>query len=143
LDKAVIEIQLISGCRIGSVLLINNTDINTTGQISIPAEKGGLAVLCTPCLYPQVWQAIRLKKIVLSQVRDRFYYYHLYKKYGIMLQLANNINSSVTHALRHAYIANSVGLNLTERERANAAGQQSTKSQESYIPTKRKQNRTK
>lgn len=137
-DKAVIELQLISGCRIGSVLQITPKDVSEFGQVRIPPEKGGQSVIVTPQLYRDVWLGIRKQGLILSQFRDRFYFYRLYKKYGIYATIEGNTNSSVTHVMRHAAISGTESFDINERERANYAGQKSTKSQESYLPGKRK-----
>ena len=141
-DKAVIELQLISGCRIGSVLRITPNDVSEFGQVRIPPEKGCQSVIVTPQLYRDVWLGIRKQGLILSQYRDRFYFYRLYKKYGIYATIEGNTNSSVTHVMRHAAISGTEGFDINERERANYAGQKSTKSQESYLPGKRKGSKT-
>jgi len=133
-DKAVIELQLISGARIGSVLQIKATDVSEIGQVRIPAEKGGLSVIVTPIMFAEFWKKVKKSGIQISQFRDRFYFYRLYKKHGICITIEGNQNQSVTHLLRHANIAATEGFHINVRERANYAGQKSTKSQESYLP---------
>jgi integrase len=139
LDKAVIEIQLLSGCRIGSVLMITGSDVSSIGQVRIPPEKGGKSVIVTPVLTRSFWQRFRSVPMSIGQERNRFYYYRLYRKYGVYALVEGNTNFSVTHSLRHASIASTESLNLTSRERANYAGQSSVTSQNSYLPGQRKQ----
>lgn len=141
-DKAVIELQLISGCRIGSVLQITPDDISEDGMIRIPPEKGGVAVIARPFVYRSVWLAIKRTGMHISTFRDRFYFYRLYKKHGIYAHIEGNDKLSVTHVLRHAALAGTEQLNITDRERANYAGQKSEKSQNAYLPGRKKRSTT-
>jgi hypothetical protein len=131
------EIQLLSGCRIGSVLLISSKDVSPIGQVRIPPEKGGKAVIVAPFLTRQFWQFFRTSNLSIGQERNRFYFYRLYKKYGIYSLVEGNQNNSVTHLLRHVAIASTENLSLTKRERANYAGQSNEQSQQSYLPKER------
>ena len=132
-DKAIIEIQILSGCRIGSALKISHNDISQLCQIRIPAEKGGLSVVITPYVTKSFWLDVKYSKITISQFRNRFYMYRLYKRLGIFTIVEGNINKSVTHFFRHIVLDNTQSLNLTERERANYAGQKSIESQKYYL----------
>jgi site-specific recombinase XerC len=136
-DKAVLEIMLISGCRIGSVLFINSNSISPNGLVLVKAEKGGRDIIVSPVLYREFWLSKRLCNWSLSSERNRFYYYRLFKKYGVYSVVCGNFKASVTHLLRHELINDSDSISFDSRTIANYAGHNSLKSQESYVTKKR------
>lgn len=139
-DKAVIECQMLSGARISQVLHIKSCDITPAGVIKITGSKGSNSIVYTPVLYRQYWLDVRRLGVVISQFRDRYYYYRLYRKYGIYSLVVGNSNTSVTHSLRHALLSETEQLDITSVERANKVGHKSLKSQDSYLPSKRVEN---
>lgn len=136
-DKAVIECQMLSGARISQVLQIKPTDITDNAVIRIPSSKGSNAIVYTPVIYRQYWLDVKRLKSVIAQYRDRFYYYRLYRKYGIYSLIIGNVNTSVTHSLRHALMQETEKLDITPVERAAKIGHKSIKSQDNYLTLKR------
>jgi len=139
-DKAIIECQLLTGARISQVLSVTHSDITDNLNVRLCGSKGSYSLVYTPVMYRAFWEYLKNSKQSLSSLRDRFFMYRLYRKYGIYTLVVGNINTSVTHSLRHALLSDTEKLQLTERERANKVGHKSTKSQEYYLTSKREKN---
>lgn len=104
LDKAVTELLMLNGCRISEVLRIKSYNINELGYIIVKVSKGNHKRHLISSSYKQFW--LKYKRCCNSDLnyRNRFYYYRLYKKYGIQLIASNGVNYAVTHSFRNLLI---------------------------------------
>jgi hypothetical protein len=51
--------------------------------------------------YREFWSRFAGQPISIGQTFNRLFFYRLYKKYGIGQKYSENVNTSVTHELRH------------------------------------------
>lgn len=96
----IIEIQLISGCRISEVLAINPQDISLSGHVVIRGKKGST----NKTIYVSDSRAYlaQCKELRIRPFKDfdRFFVYRQYKKLGIYFTFEDKSKSSVTHFFR-------------------------------------------
>lgn len=131
--KAIAEIMLISGCRVSEALGIKTNSILANGQILLQGLKGSESRLVTPILYNEFWNNFSQDHSSIPAYYSRFFFYRLFKKYGISAQLSANSRSSVTHVLRYIYISNLLesGVDLVAIQ--NIIGHKSYKSTLHYV----------
>ncbi len=100
-DRAVIEMQFLFGARISEILQITNADVSASGMVRIRAEKGSVNRVIRPIFEAEFWLNEANQLLPLERVFSRFYFYRLYKKYGLYGHFGNNKKASVTHYFRH------------------------------------------
>lgn len=100
-EKAVIELMAIGGLRISEVLNVCQSDVSKSGSIRIRALKGSSFRVVQPFLFREFWMDGGGGLLPLSGVYTRFYFYRLFRKFGLYATFGNNQHSSVTHYFRH------------------------------------------
>lgn len=130
--KAVIELMLYSGCRISQALSITSTDILLNGTIRIRGNKRSDDVITRCILFKEFWINNRIYINSILSNYNRFFFYRLFKKYGITFKLPHKTNYNVTHSLRQLFIdslnVNDVSCELIKK----SVGHKNVKSQEYY-----------
>jgi len=101
IEKAVIELMAVNGLRISEVLNINQSDISKSGNIRIRSLKGSSFRVVQSMLFKEFWLSGAAGLLPLSSVYSRFYFYRLFRKYGLYATFGTNNHSSVTHYFRH------------------------------------------
>lgn len=104
LHKAVIELMFSAGLRISEVLNIDGSAIKRNGNILIKGSKGSQNRYISPGLYREFWISRRKSVEKIGDVYSRFYWYRLFKKLGISMNINSDTRTAVTHALRYLYI---------------------------------------
>lgn len=100
-ERALILLQFDSGLRVSELLRITFRDINEFGYIFVKGLKGSsdrIVISSDNLLY---WLNLRARKIEFPVSINRFYYYRLLKRIGIIELLSTHQHSSVTHLLRY------------------------------------------
>ena len=100
-EKAVIELMAIGGLRISEVLNICPADISRSGNIRIRSLKGSAFRVIQPFIFKEFWLSGGNGLLPLSSVFSRYYFYRLFRKYGLYATFGNNQHRSVTHYFRH------------------------------------------
>lgn len=97
---AYISLQFTAGLRISDLLKINHSNITPNLLIAIEQGKGSNVLNVQPVFYRDIWRAIRDNKLSPMSCYNRFWFYKLYKKLGIVVDNGTGRNNSVTHAPR-------------------------------------------
>lgn len=92
------------GLRISEVLNIQSFDISTDGTILIRSKKGSDPRLVSGLQFSKWLSKNRLFFASQMRFRNRWFYYRLFKRLGISEKMTGNVNSSVTHVFRYAFI---------------------------------------
>lgn len=100
-EKAVIELMFLYGLRISEVLQINQSDISKGGNIRIKALKGSSFRIVQSLMFKEFWISESRPLLPLSSVYSRYYFYRLFRKYGLYSTFGVNQKASVTHYFRH------------------------------------------
>lgn len=100
-EKAVIELMALYGLRISEVLSINRSDISQGGSIRVRALKGSSIRVIQSFMFREFWISQGSSLLPLSSVYSRFYFYRLFRKYGLYSTFGVNEKASVTHYFRH------------------------------------------
>lgn len=103
MDKAVLSLMFRHGLRISEVLSIRPWDVKSDLTVYIKGLKGSDNRLCVTIDFRDYWKTYRTSGTLISQERDRFFYYRNLKRMGIGLMFSSNVNCSVTHLGRHLY----------------------------------------
>lgn len=97
---AYITLQFSAGLRISDLLRVSYKNISPSLHITIEQGKGSNTIITQPIYLRDLWHEIRIKKLHPVQAYNRFWFYKLYKKLGIVKSNGANRNNSVTHAPR-------------------------------------------
>jgi len=135
MDKAIIELQLLSGARISQVLKISAKNIASNGVIKIVGSKGSSDIVISSIMFRSFWLSIKSSGLSISDHRDRFYMYRLYRQLGIYGKFGTSGKQSVTHSLRHELFTGMDELQVSKEVAAQKVGQKSMNSQNYYRPS--------
>lgn len=115
-DKLVIELQMLYGLRISSVLNVVGSDVLPNGGIYVKESKGSSNRIVYSMLFNDYVLMKRLSPLCRLNDKSRFYFYRLYKKYGIYDSFNGGVNNSVTHFFRHylAQVAEDGGVDVAD-----------------------------
>ena len=130
---ALVDLQFQTGIRISDLLSIDFSNVTERIHIVIDQGKGSRKLVVSPSNFRDYWMNVRVNKLKPSAGLNRFFFYRLYKKYGIELDRGANKNKCVTHAARKL-----VGKELYRRENniedvQAGLGHRSKRSSEFYI----------
>ena len=131
--KAIVELMVISGCRVSQALQINYKNISKNGQIKIVGSKNGLDIVVMPSKYKEFWASYRRASINFQSIYSRFALYRLFKQYGIYSKVGNSSKYSVCHSLRHELASDIATITNDKNIIANKLGHKSTNTQKFYI----------
>lgn len=130
---ALVDLQFQTGIRISDLLSIDFSNVTDRLHIVIEQGKGSRKLVVSPVNFRDYWKSVRVNKLNPSAGLNRFFFYRLYKKYGIEIDRGANKNKSVTHAPRKL-----IGKELYNRENKiedvqAGLGHRSKRSSEFYI----------
>ena len=95
-----ISLQFSAGLRISDLLKITYRDISTNLLITVQQSKGSNALVVQPIYFRDVWREVRQEKMSPFYFYDRFVFYRINRRYGLVLSNGPGCNDSVTHAGR-------------------------------------------
>lgn len=95
-----ISLQFTAGLRISDLLKITYRDISTNLLITVEQSKGSNALVVQPIYFREVWREIRQEKLSPFYFYDRYVFYRISKRYGLIISNGKGRNDSVTHAGR-------------------------------------------
>lgn len=95
-----ISLQFSAGLRISDLLKLTYRDISSNLLITVLQSKGSNALVVQPIYFRDVWREVRQEKLSPFEFYDRFVFYRISKRYGLVLSNGPGRNNSVTHAGR-------------------------------------------
>lgn len=104
---AYVSLQWQSGSRISDLLRVDYSCISPHLQITIQQGKGSKPLIIQPVHFRDVWRVVRDSSLSPARNWSRFFFYRVYRRYGIVIQNENLKYDSVTHAFRK-YIADDI-----------------------------------
>lgn len=129
---AYVALHAQSGCRISDLLAVDYRSISKHLNISILQGKGSMALVIQPLYFRDYWQIVRDAKLTPMASFNRFYFYRLYKKYGIVSHSPGSVNNSVTHAFRFKLAQDIQSIDNNKDRVQGALGHKSKKSTQHY-----------
>ena len=129
---AYVSLHYYSGARISDLLQVDYASISNRLNISILQGKQSQALTVQPVHYREFWQRVRDNKLTPMQNYNRFYFYRLYKKFGITISRGSHKNNLVTHAFRKELAGDLHALDGNIKRAQGALGHRSAKSTEHY-----------
>ena len=129
---AYVALHAQSGCRISDLLAINHTSISRAGNISILQGKGSSALIVQPVFFREFWSDVKKHKLTPMEFYNRFYFYRLYRKFGIVYHKTNKKNAFVTHAFRKALADDIYNIDGNAKRVQGALGHRSATSTKHY-----------
>lgn len=130
--RAYVSLHYYSGARISDLLQVDYTSISSRLNISILQGKGSQALTIQPVHYREFWQRVRDNRLTPMQNYNRFYFYRLYKKYGITISRGSHKNNLVTHAFRRELAIDLHSIDGNIKRAQGALGHRSASSTEHY-----------
>lgn len=137
LDKAVIDVCYLNGCRISELLNIKVSDITNSGNIRIKGLKNSNSRLLLTSSSRVFFLSCKSNFINPFSGCNRFYYYRLFKRLGIILQPLNSEKYAVCHSFRHNLLINNNVDKTNDIVLRSFIGQKSTKSFNHYVIEKK------
>lgn len=101
-ERAIIELMFDEGLRISDVLRIKPSDVDSSCFITVKQGKGSMIKVIRCSKNINFWLGQVRRGFVISDVYNRFYFYRLFKKYGLQMSIEGCSNKKVTHSLRYA-----------------------------------------
>lgn len=130
--RAYVSVHAQTGCRISDLLAIDYKCISDKLNISILQGKGSQALIVQPIHYRDLWKQVRDLKLTPMEFYNRFYFYRLYKKFGIVHRKNKGKNQFVTHAFRKILADDIYKIDQNKERVQGALGHRSRKSTEHY-----------
>lgn len=130
--RAYVSLHAQSGCRISDLLAVDFSCISKNLNISILQGKGSQALIVQPVYYRDFWEEVKSKRLIPMAHYNRFYFYRLYRKFGIVIKKSTNKNSFVTHAFRKVLADDVYQIDNNIARVQGALGHRSVKSSEHY-----------
>lgn len=131
--KAIAELQLLGGLRISEVLGIKGINISLSGAVYVEGKKGSHSRIVQVIYNRDFFSKFAGSFCFVFSCYSRYWVYRQYKRYGITHAHLNGIYNSVTHALRHAYIAGAQQAGACNDDIQRSIGHKSKKSTSHYI----------
>jgi integrase len=131
-DKAIIELVILGGFRISSLLRLQSRDVMHDLSIMVKQDKGSSSILFTSVYCRDFWR--RFKQLGMNPFYglSRFYYYRLFIKLGLSMRFEGNKNHSVTHLGRHMRGLNLKGQNICINDKESILGHKNIKNMQYY-----------
>ena len=130
--RAYVSLHYYSGARISDLLQVDYTSISSRLNVSILQGKGSQALVIQPVHYREFWVRVRDNRLTPMQHYNRFYFYRLYRRFGIIISRGNNKNNLVTHAFRKELAGDLYAIDGNIKRAQGALGHRSSKSTEHY-----------
>lgn len=102
---AVIELLFLYGLRISEALNIDVSCVSANGAIKVKGKKGSETRIVQPVLFREFWLISGRHLLPLINVYSRHYFYKQFKRLGLYVVHAGNVNNSVTHSFRHMILS--------------------------------------
>ena len=128
-----ISLQFSAGLRISDLLKLTYRDISSNLLITVLQSKGSNALVVQPIYFRDVWREVREEKLAPFQFYDRFVFYRISKRYGLVLSNGKGRNNSVTHAGRKYLAREMYSANNDINVAKEALGHKSANSTKYYI----------
>jgi site-specific recombinase XerD len=132
-DKALVELLFLSGCRISEILSISHRNITKDGRILVLGSKGSNNKIINPSIFKEYFLNCKKFNYDPFNQRNRFYYYRLFKKKGLILFHQGNEKNSVTHSLRYNLVSDLQNTGFDSRVIKQFIGHKNIKSTEHYV----------
>jgi site-specific recombinase XerC len=104
-DRAITELLFLNGCRISEVLSFHYSAIDACGNIMVSVSKSNQKRILISCAFKEYWINYKKNQCDENKRYNRFYFYRLFKKYGIVLSHNSKKHNSVCHAFRHLLLS--------------------------------------
>lgn len=98
--QALIVLMLENGLRVSEVCSIDYSKIDKLGRIYIDSKKGSNSRIITSSEYSKYFKKVAGTSFTVGDVFDRFFFYRLFKKLGIVFETGKGMNNAVTHTAR-------------------------------------------
>lgn len=95
-----ISLQFSAGLRISDLLKLTYQDISSNLLITVLQSKGSNPLIVQPIYFRDIWREVREEKLSPFQFYDRYVFYRISKRYGLIISNGKGRNNSVTHAGR-------------------------------------------
>lgn len=103
-DRIVIVLLAFHGVRISEALALHSNDVTKFGEVLIRGIKGSSNRIVRPIVEIDSFIFLGKNCVTIADYRSRFYYYRLFRKWGMYSKFGDNENVSVTHYFRHKYV---------------------------------------
>jgi integrase len=125
-----------TGCRISEVLSIIPSNIANNGSFKIIGLKRSNNRLISILEVSSYMLHCKRNGIMPFNTFNRYFYYRLFKKMGIVLQSFGSSKCSVTHYFRHNFIRNMANIDKSLELVKDIVGHKSIKNTERYAKLK-------
>lgn len=130
--RAYVSLHFYSGARISDLLAVDYRSISNRLNISILQGKQSQAICLQPVHYREFWERVRNNQLVPMENYNRFYFYRLYKRFGIVISRGGSKNNLVTHAFRRELASDLHALDGNIKRAQGALGHRSANSTKHY-----------
>ena len=130
--RAYVSLQFCSGARISDLLAVDFKCISKNLNISILQGKQSQALTVQPVHYRAFWASVRDNELQPMDIYNRFYFYRLYKRFGISISRPHGKNNLVTHAFRKNLADDMQQLDGNIKRAQGALGHRSVNSTKHY-----------
>jgi integrase len=137
IDKAVVEVLYLNGCRISELLSIKHSQIKSNGFISISGLKKSNSRILITNEFRLFWLAKKKSFGDIFENRSRFYFYRLFKKQGLFIKPLNSERYAVCHSFRHNLLRSITDSETTVNQSGSFVGQKRINSTLHYVEKKK------
>ena len=130
--RAYVSLHYYSGARISDLLAVDYASISNRLNISILQGKQSQALTVQPVHYREFWAGVRDNRLAPMENYNRFYFYRLYKRFGIVVSRGSSKNNLVTHAFRRELAGDLHALDGNIKRAQGALGHRSANSTKHY-----------
>lgn len=130
--RAFVSLHYYSGARISDLLAVDFTCISRNLNISILQGKQSQALTVQPVHYRDFWIRVRDNELKPMELYNRFYFYRIYKRFGIVISRRKGKNNLVTHAFRKLLADDMQQLDGNIKRAQGALGHRSVNSTKHY-----------
>ena len=130
--RAYVSLHFYSGSRISDLLAVDFTCVSRNLTISILQGKESQALTVQPVHYRDFWIRVRDNELKPMELYNRFYFYRIYKRFGIVISRRKGKNNLVTHAFRKLLADDMQQLDGNIKRAQGALGHRSVNSTKHY-----------
>ena len=132
-DAIVLDLLLVSGCRVSEVCGIEPKDILSNTQVYVKGLKGSASRICTLGIMHDFLDFKYRLGFMWNRGLNRWYVYRMCKEFGVYEQILGNKKLAVTHAGRHELVAGLEKAGLRPEEIAELIGHRNVNSTKHYL----------
>lgn len=133
-----INLQFISGLRISDLIKIERRNIDLNLNLHINQSKGSNPKIISLLFSPIFWRDYKIGLHTPIYVYSYSFFYHLYKRFGLVVSNAPGRSNSVTHFARKSLAQNTFNATESVDSVAAALGHRSTNSSLYYLNSDQK-----